>query len=92
MTRSVTLRLEDHLLDALKEAAEEEDRSLNNYVARLLTEATRLREGHSTLGASPKIRDVPLPGTGYPPAKKVSKRPTSHERTEAARRLPSTFG
>lgn len=54
MTRSVTFRLEDHLLDALKEAAEADHRSLNNYVAVLLTEAVRLREGHSTLGSSPR--------------------------------------
>jgi hypothetical protein len=54
MTRSVTFRLEDELLTALQEAAEADHRSLNNYVAVLLTEATRLREGHSTLGASPK--------------------------------------
>lgn len=55
MTRSITIRIEDHLYDALQAAAEEEDRSMNNLIARHLTEATRLREGHSTLGSTPSV-------------------------------------
>lgn len=66
MSRMMSVRIDEGLYDSLLQEAEKEGRSLSNYVIRLLTEAQRLREGHSTLGASPAK-----------PTKKPSKRISS---------------
>lgn len=100
----LSVRLEEHLYEALVEGAEADGRTLSNYVARLLAESQRLRQGHSTLGASPArksmkskarkrvLKDVPLPGTGYSEAEDLKKGQGIIDRVTSQRRPKDTSG
>lgn len=89
MSVNTSIRLPLDLKERLQAAADEEGRSLNNYMIRILQEASNLREGHSTLGSSPAPDSMKGMSRAVP-SKRASKRATAHqrlvqERDEAAR-------
>ena len=56
MSHNTSVRLPEDLYQRLQAQAQNEGRSTNNLMIRLLHQGLNLLEGHSTLGASPKPR------------------------------------